>query len=232
MRSWIMKWTMRQPCSAHSCFASMPRYAVSCGRKCPVAAWKTTKMPEPMSPRAISLKSARPSPTSVSTNPSSCMAESDDTGCSDVERGSGVLAQPSPSADTSCRFPSRQRRAAAWAMESCSSIQREDHVLVSDPPPHSTCQLGYSRDRYAQQRRRVLPREPRIPPAAFPRDGRVLELRDLVLDHLHPHRRRAVVWLRTEVRRADHQLRRLAAGEPLHARGRGVDGGDRVGLPH
>src|SRR6266545_1404694 len=35
---------------------------------------------------------------------------------------------------------------------------------------------------------------PGLRPATVPRDGRLLQLRDLLLHHLHPHRRRAAVY--------------------------------------
>src|SRR5882672_2567286 len=55
------------------------------------------------------------------------------------------------------------------------------------------------------------PRAARLRAATLPRDGRLLELRDLVLDHLGPHRRRAALRLWTQVRRTDRQLGGLAA---------------------
>src|SRR5262245_39239227 len=82
----------------------------------------------------------------------------------------------------------------------------------------------------AHRRRRPRPRATRLRPAALSRDGRLFELRHLVLDHLDPDRRGAALRLRPEAGRAGHQLGRLAGGEPLHALRGGLDGGARLGV--
>ncbi len=80
-------------------------------------------------------------------------------------------------------------------------------------------------------RRRRHPRPPRLRAGAEPADGGVLELRALVLDHLHPGRRGDVVPPRLLRRRRRGDRAGVAARVPLRA-GRGADdGAGRLGLP-
>ena len=75
------------------------------------------------------------------------------------------------------------------------------------------------------------PAPARLCPAAVPGDGRILELRHLLLHHFDPDGRRPAVRLRSQVRRAHHQHRRLATDQRADALRRGVDGGAGVGVP-
>jgi len=71
---------------------------------------------------------------------------------------------------------------------------------------------------------RARPRPARLRAAALPRDGRVLQLRDLVLDHLGPDRRRPALRLRARLSASYLRLRRGTSGS---GRAEGCGGGWR-----
>src|SRR5262245_56674857 len=57
-----MKWTMRQPCRAHSCSAVIPRNRSSCGKKLPVNPSSRVDRPARTGPQAKAERRSRPSP--------------------------------------------------------------------------------------------------------------------------------------------------------------------------
>ena len=70
----------------------------------------------------------------------------------------------------------------------------------------------------------------RLRPAVVPRDGRVLQLRDLIFHHLDPDRRHSALRLWPQVRWPGHQHCRLAGGQPVHALCRCLHGGVGIGV--
>ncbi len=76
--------------------------------------------------------------------------------------------------------------------------------------------------------RRGAAAEARLRPGAAPPDGRVLELRDLVLDHLHPRRRHHLAAARRQRGRRRRGRHRLAGRRRVLADRRAVHGAGRV----
>src|ERR1035437_7127729 len=72
---------------------------------------------------------------------------------------------------------------------------------------------------------------PGVCPGTLPDDGRVLQLRHQLLDHLDPDRRGHPVRLRSGLGRPRRKHHRLAARLCLHTVDRSRDGGDRLRLP-
>ena len=92
--------------------------------------------------------------------------------------------------------------------DECRRRQQDHRRGREDPPSHGLC------------------------PGAGPPDGRVLELRDLVLDHLHPGRRHHRLPGGVLRRRPVLRGGRLAGRRPVRAGRRLLDRPDRLGLSY
>src|ERR1700674_4112402 len=147
-----------------------------------------------------------------------------------TEPGRGVRREPTP-----CR-PACRAEYSASPDECSPSIDVDfpgaDPQTAPDrtsPPPREVSDGTYGTEPgTADPAGCERPAPAGLCPAAVPADGRILELRHLLLHHFGPHRRRPSLRLRSQVRRADHQQCRLAARQHLHALRRGLDG--RAGL--
>src|SRR5688572_3853288 len=79
--------------------------------------------------------------------------------------------------------------------------------------------------------RRRRPSQARLRAAIVPRDGRLLQFRNLLFDYLGAHRRGAALRLRAEIRGTDYQHRRMASRQPLYAMRRREHGRARLRVP-
>ena len=125
---------------------------------------------------------------------------------------SDAREEAAPRSDRGTRDPPAGPRASIRAHPA-----RED---LDDPVPRRRHQAG-----------RPGPAQAGLRPGAVPQHGRIQQLRHQLQHHLHPDRRGHPVRLRSRLGWHSSRHARLAAHHHLRPAHRGLDGGDRVGLP-